>query len=185
MVKDVLKALEARMKVSADHFRKELSKVRTGRANLSLFEDIKVEYYGTLTPVNQLASLGIPDPTLITVQPWDPTLLEPIDKAIRAADLGFNPLNDGKTIKVPIPPLDDERRREMAKKIKKMLEDEKTALRNMRRESKEQIEQLEKDKKISEDDKFNGLEMLQKVTDDYSKKIDEIAAAKEKEILER
>jgi ribosome recycling factor len=185
MVKDVLKALEGRMKVSADHFRKELSKVRTGRANLSLFEDIKVEYYGTLTPVNQLATLGIPDPTLITVQPWDPTLLEPIDKAIRAADLGFNPLNDGKTIKVPIPPLDDERRREMAKKIKKMLEDEKTALRNMRRESKEQIEQLEKDKKIAEDDKFNGLELLQKIIDDYSKKIDEIAAAKEKEILER
>jgi len=185
MVKAVLKALEAKMKVSADHFRKDLSKVRTGRANLSLFEDLKVEYYGTLTPVNQLASLGIPDPTLITVQPWDPTLLEPIDKAIRAADLGFNPLNDGKTIKVPIPPLDDERRREMAKKIKKMLEDEKTALRNMRRESKEQIEQLEKDKKVTEDDKFNGLELLQKVIDDYSKKIEEIAAAKEKEILER
>jgi ribosome recycling factor len=185
MVKAVLKALEAKMKVSADHFRKDLSKVRTGRANLSLFEDLKVEYYGTLTPVNQLASLGIPEPTLITVQPWDPTLLEPIDKAIRAADLGLNPLNDGKTIKVPIPPLDDERRREMAKKIKKMLEDEKTALRNMRRESKEQIEQLEEDKKITEDDKFNGLEMLQKVIDDYSKKIEEAAAAKEKEILER
>ena len=185
MVKDVLKALESKMKVSADHFRKELSKVRTGRANLSLFEDIKVEYYGTLTPVNQLASLGIPDPTLITVQPWDPTLLEPIDKAIRAADLGFNPLNDGKTIKVPIPPLDDERRREMAKKIKTMLKDEKTALRNMRRESKDEIEQLEKDKKIAEDDKFNGLELLQKIIDDYSKKIDEIAASKEKEILER
>ena len=185
MVKDVLKALEGRMKVSADHFRKELSKVRTGRANLSLFEDIKVEYYGTLTPVNQLASLGIPDPTLITVQPWDPTLLEPIDKAIRAADLGFNPLNDGKTIKVPIPPLDDERRREMAKKIKKMLEDEKTALRNMRRESKDEIEQLEKDKKVTEDDKFNGLELLQKIIDDYSKKIEETAATNEKEILER
>ena len=185
MVKDVLRDLEAKMKVSADHFRKDLSKVRTGRANLSLFEDIKVEYYGTLTPVNQLANLGIPDPTLITVQPWDPTLLEPIDKAIRAADLGFNPLNDGKTIKVPIPPLDDERRREMAKKIKKMLEDEKTALRNMRRESKDEIEKLEKDKKISEDDKFNGLELLQKLIDDYSKKIEEVAAAKEKEILER
>ena len=185
MVKDVLKALEGKMKVSADHFRKELSKVRTGRANLSLFEDIKVEYYGTLTPVNQLATLGVPDPTLITVQPWDPTLLEPIDKAIRAADLGFNPLNDGKTIKVPIPPLDDERRREMAKKIKKMLEDEKTALRNMRRESKEEIEKLEKDKKITEDDKFTGLELLQKLIDDYSKKIDETAAAKEKEILAR
>jgi ribosome recycling factor len=185
MVKDVLIALEGRMKVSADHFRKDLSKVRTGRANLSLFEDIKVEYYGTLTPVNQLASLGVPDPTLITVQPWDPTLLEPIDKAIRAADLGLNPLNDGKTIKVPIPPLDDERRQEMAKKIKKMLEDEKTALRNMRRESKEEIEKLEKDKKITEDDKFSGLEMLQKIIDDYSKKIEDIAAAKEKEILER
>jgi ribosome recycling factor len=185
MVKAVLKALEGKMKVSSDHFRKDLSKVRTGRANLSLFEDLKVEYYGTLTPVNQLASLGIPEPTLITVQPWDPTLLEPIDKAIRAADLGLNPLNDGKTIKVPIPPLDDERRREMAKKIKKMLEDEKTALRNMRRECKEQIEQLEKDKKITEDDKFNGLELLQKVIDDYSKKIEEAAAAKEKEILER
>jgi ribosome recycling factor len=185
MVKDVLKALEGKMKVSADHFRKDLSKVRTGRASLSLFEDIKVEYYGTLTPVNQLANLGIPDPTLITVQPWDPTLLEPIDKAIRAADLGLNPLNDGKTLKVPIPPLDDERRREMAKKIKKMLEDEKTALRNMRRESKEEIEKLEKDKKITEDDKFNGLESLQKLIDDYSKKIEEIAASKEKEILER
>jgi len=185
MVKDVLKALEGKMKVSADHFRKDLSKVRTGRAHLSLFEDIKVEYYGTLTPVNQLANLGIPDPTLITVQPWDPTLLEPIDKAIRAADLGLNPLNDGKTLKVPIPPLDDERRREMAKKIKKMLEDEKTALRNMRREAKESIEKLEKDKKITEDDKFNGLESLQKLVDDYSKKTEEIAAAKEKEILER
>ncbi|HUU37871.1 MAG TPA: ribosome recycling factor [Candidatus Desulfaltia sp.] len=185
MVKDALRALEAKMKVSAEHFRKDLSKLRTGRANLSLFEDIKVEYYGTLTPVNQLASLGIPDPTLITVQPWDPSLIETIDKAIRAADLGLNPINDGKTLKVPIPPLDDERRQEMAKKIGKMLEDEKTTLRNMRRETKDEIEQLEKDKKITEDDKFNGLEQLQKIIEDYSKKIEEVAAAKEKEILER
>ncbi len=185
MVKDALRALEGKMKVSAEHFRKDLSKLRTGRANLSLFEDIKVEYYGTLTPVNQLASLGIPDPTLVTVQPWDPSLLETIDKAIRAADLGLNPINDGKTLKVPIPPLDDERRQEMAKRIKKMLEDEKTALRNMRRETKEEIEQFEKDKKISEDEKFTGLDQLQKVIDDYSKKIEETAAAKEKEILER
>jgi ribosome recycling factor len=185
MVKDALRALEAKMKVSAEHFRKDLSRLRTGRANLNLFEDIKVEYYGTLTPVNQLATLGIPDPTLITVQPWDPSLLETIDKAIRAADLGVNPINDGKILKVPIPPLDDERRQEMAKKIKKMLEDEKTALRNMRRETKEEIEQLEKDKKITEDDKFSGLDQLQKVIDDYSKKIEEVAAAKEKEILER
>jgi ribosome recycling factor len=185
MVKNALRALEAKMKVSAEHFRKDLSRLRTGRANLNLFEDIKIEYYGTLTPVNQLASLGIPEPTLITIQPWDPSLLETIDKAIRAADLGLNPINDGKTLKVPIPPLDDERRQEMAKRIKKMLEDEKTALRNMRRETKEEIEQLEKDKKITEDDKFNGLEQLQKVIDDYSKKIEEIAAGKEEEILER
>ncbi|MBN2409383.1 MAG: ribosome recycling factor [Candidatus Aminicenantes bacterium] len=185
MVKDALRALEAKMKVSAEHFRKDLSRLRTGRANLSLFEDIKVEYYGTLTPVNQLANLGVPDPTLITIQPWDPSLLETIDKAIRAADLGLNPINDGKTLKVPIPPLDDERRQEMARKIKKMLEDEKTALRNMRRETKEAIEQFEKDKRITEDDKFNGLEQLQKVIDDYTKKIEETAAAKEKEILER
>lgn len=184
MVKGVLKELEKRMKVSSEHFRKELSKLRTGRANISLFEDIKVEYYGTLTPINQLATLGIPDPTLITVQPWDPSLLETIDKAIRAADLGLNPINDGKTLKVQIPPLDEERRKDMAKRIRKMLEEEKTALRNMRRESKEQIEQLEKDKKITEDDKFSGLEQLQKVMDDYTKKIEEVAAAKEKEILE-
>lgn len=184
MVKDVLKELEKRMKVSSEHFRKELSKLRTGRANISLFEDIKVEYYGTLTPINQLATLGIPDPTLITVQPWDPSLLETIDKAIRAADLGLNPINDGKTLKVQIPPLDEERRKDMAKRIRKMLEEEKTALRNMRRESKEQIEQLEKDKKITEDDKFSGLEQLQKIVDEYTKKIEEVAAAKEKEILE-
>lgn len=184
MVKDVLKELEKRMKVSSEHFRKELSKLRTGRANISLFEDIKVEYYGTLTPINQLATLGIPDPTLITVQPWDPSLLETIDKAIRAADLGLNPINDGKTLKVQIPPLDEERRKDMAKRIRKMLEEEKTALRNMRRESKEQIEQLEKDKKITEDDKFSGLEQLQKVMDDYTKKIEGAASAKEKEVLE-
>jgi ribosome recycling factor len=184
MVRDVLRTLEGKMKTSAEHFRRDLSKLRTGRANLSLFEDIKVEYYGTMTPINQLASLGIPDPTLITVQPWDPTLLDPIDKAIRAADLGLNPINDGKTLKVPIPPLDEERRKEMAKRIGKMLEEEKTALRNMRREAKEQVEQLEKDKQITEDDKFNGLDQIQKIIDDYTKKIEDAAAGKEKEILE-
>jgi ribosome recycling factor len=185
MVKDSLKTLENRMKVSAEHFRRDLSKLRTGRASINLFEDLKVEYYGALTPINQLAGLAIPDPTMITVTPWDPTLLESIDKAIRAADLGLNPINDGKTLKVPVPPLDDERRREMAKRIRKMLEEEKTALRNMRRETKDEIEQLEKDKKITEDEKFNGLELLQKLIDDYSKKTEEVAAAKEKEILER
>ncbi len=185
MVKDILKEFEKKMKVSQDHFRKELSKLRTGRANINLFEDIKVDYYGSLTPVNQVATLGVPDPTLITVQPWDPSLLEILDKAIRSADLGLNPLNDGKLLKVPIPPLDEERRKEMAKRIRRMLEEEKTALRNMRRESKEEIEEFEKEKLITEDDKFHGLEKLQELLDDYVKRIEEIAAAKEKEILER
>ena len=184
MVKDVLRELEKDMKASVEHFRKDLSKLRTGRANLSLFEDIKVDYYGSLTPVNQMATLAVPDPTLITVQPWDPSLLETIDKAIRSADLGLNPINDGKMLKIPIPPLDEERRKEMAKRIKKMLEDEKTVLRNMRRDSKEMIEGLEEEKEITEDDKFWGYDKLKEVTDEYTKKIEDLAAAKEKEILE-
>jgi ribosome recycling factor len=184
MVKDVLKDLEKRMKTSLEHFRKDLGKLRTGRANINIFEDIKVEYYGVLTPVNQMAKIGVPDPSLITVQPYDTSLLEPIDKAVKAADLGLNPINDGKVLKIPIPPLDEERRREIVKKVKKMLEDEKTALRNMRRESKEFIEELEKEKEITEDDKFKGLDELQKIIDDYTKKIEDAAAAKEKEIMQ-
>lgn len=184
MVKDILRELEKKMKVSTDHFRKDMSKLRTGRANLGLFEDIKVDYYGNLTPINQTATLGVPDPTLITVQPWDQSLLEALDKAIRSADLGLNPINDGKILKIPIPPLDEERRKEIATHIKKMLEDEKTALRIMRRESKEEIEELEEKKEITEDDKFWGYDKLQEVTDEYNKKIEELAQAKEKDILE-
>ena len=185
MVRDALKELEKKMKVSTEHFRRELSKLRTGRANINIFEDIKVPYYGTLTPINQVATLGVPDPTLIVLQPWDPSVLEALEKAVRGADFGFNPINDGKVLKIPIPPLDEERRREMAKRIGKMLEEEKTALRNMRRESKEFIEELEKEKEITEDDKFSGLEKLQGLLDEHVKRIEEIAAAKEKEILER
>jgi ribosome recycling factor len=184
MVKDVLKDLEKKMKSSLDHFRKELGRVRTGRANLGIFEDIKVDYYGVPTPVNQMAKIGIPDPTLITVSPYDHTLLEPIDKGIRAAGLGLNPINDGKILKIPVPPLDEERRREIVKGVKKMLEDEKTALRNFRRETKEFIEELEKEKEIAEDDKFKGLEDLQKLTDEFTKKTEEAVAAKEKEIMQ-
>lgn len=185
MVKDVLRELEKKMRISMEHFRKDLSKLRTGRANINIFEDVKVEYYGSLTPLNQVATLGIPDPTLITVQPWDPSLLDALDKAIRSADLGLNPFNDGKTLKIPIPPLDEERRKEIAKRIRKMLEDEKTALRIMRRESKDLIEEMEEKKEITEDEKFQGLEKLQEVIDEYTKKIEELAAVKEKEILGR
>ena len=185
MLKDLLKELEKRMKVSTEHFRKELSKLRTGRANINIFEDIKVTYYGTLTPINQVATLGVPDPTLIVIQPWDPSVLEALEKAVRGSEYGFNPINDGKVLKVPIPPLDEERRREIAKRIGKMMEEEKTALRNMRREAKEFIEELEKEKEITEDDKFLGLEKLQTLLDDHVKKIEGFAATKEKEILER
>ncbi len=184
MVKEELKELEQKMKVSVEHFRKDLSKLRTGRANIGIFEDIKVEYYGTLTPVNQVATLAVPDPTLISIQPWDTSLLETIDKAVRAADLGLNPINDGKILKIPIPPLDEERRQEIAKHIRKLMENEKTALRIMRREAKEMIELLEKEKEISEDDKFWGYDKLQEITDQNTNKIEEISATKEKEILE-
>jgi ribosome recycling factor len=184
MVKEVLRELEKKMKTSVEHFRGDLAKLRTGRANINIFEDIRIDYYGTSTPINQVATLTVPDPTLIQIQPWDPTLLEKIDKAIHAADLGLNPINDGKVLKVPIPPLDEERRKEMAKHIKVMAEDERTALRVMRRDAKEQIEQLEKDKEITEDDKFWGFEKLQEITDLNTKKIEDLGAAKEKEILE-
>ncbi|TRZ91812.1 ribosome recycling factor [bacterium] len=185
MVKDILKEVEKKMKVSTEHFRRELSKLRTGRANINIFEDIKVTYYGTLTPINQVATLGVPDPTLIVLQPWDPSVLEALEKAVRGSEYGFNPINDGKVLKVPIPPLDEDRRREIAKRIGKMMEEEKTALRNMRREAKEFIEELEKEKEIAEDDKFQGLEKLQSLLDEHVKKIEEYAATKEKEILER
>ena len=184
MVKDVLKDLDKKMTGSLEHFRKNLSKMRTGRANLGIFEDIKVDYYGVPTPVNQMAKIGVPDPSLITVQPYDATVLEAIDKAVKAAGLGLNPLNDGKVLKIPIPPLDEDRRREIVKSVKKRLEDEKTALRNMRRETKEFIEELEKEKEITEDDRFKGLEELQKLTDEYTKKTEEVAAAKEKDIMQ-
>lgn len=184
MVKEELKDLEKKMKASLEHFRKDLSRLRTGRANISLLEDIKIDYYGALTPINQIASLGVPDATLIVVQPWDPSQLENIEKAIRGADLGLNPINDGKTLKIPIPPLDEERRQEIAKHIRRMAEEEKTVLRNKRRDSKEMIEELEEIKEITEDDKYLGIEKLQELTDTYIKKIEEMASAKEKEILE-
>lgn len=184
MVKDILNDLEKTMGVSVEHFRSDLKKIRTGRANINMFEDIKIDYYGAQTPINQAATLGIPEPTLITVQPWDPSFLEAIDKAIRASDLGLNPINDGKILKIPIPPLDEDRRKEIAKHIKKIMEDEKTALRNMRREAKDMIELMEKEKEITEDDKFWGIDKIQEIIDLHTKKIEQIAAAKEKEILE-
>ena len=184
MVKEELKDLEKKMNGSVEHFRKSLSKLRTGRASISVFDDIKIDYYGTMSPINQVATLAVPEPTLITIQPWETSLLDAIEKAIRAADLGLNPINDGKRLKIPIPPLDEDRRKEIAKYIHKIMEEEKTVIRNMRRESKEMIELLENEKEITEDDKFWGYDKLQEITDQNVEKIEKLASAKEKEILE-
>jgi ribosome recycling factor len=184
MVKQELRDLEKKMNNSVEHFRKSLSKLRTGRANIIIFEDIRVDYYGVQTPINQVSTLAIPDPTLITVKPYDSSMAEDIEKAILAADLGLNPINEGQIIKIPIPPLDEERRQEIAKRIRKMMEEEKTALRNMRRDSKEMIEEMEKEKEITEDDKFWGYDKLQEILDKNYKKVEDMAEAKQKEILE-
>jgi ribosome recycling factor len=143
-----------------------------------------VEYYGTLTPLNQVATLGVPEPALLTVQPWDPTLLGVIEKAIRASDLGLNPVNDGKILRVPIPPLTEERRKELVKHIHKVLENHRTAIRNIRRDANEALKKLLKEKKISEDDERRGLAEAQKLTDEFMEKLEAQGKGKEKEILE-
>ena len=172
------------MEKAVDDFRKELATVRTGRANVALLDHVRVDYHGTAMPINQLGTLSVPDPTLIVIAPWDPSALAMIDKAIRSSDLGLNPANDGKVVRVPIPPLTEERRKDLAKHLHKVLENHRTAVRNIRRDIKEAIEKLEKEKKISEDEKKRTLEELEKVTHSETKKIEDLSAAKEKEILE-
>jgi ribosome recycling factor len=169
---------------AADDLRAELASLRTGRASTGLLEHLKVEYYGTPTPLNQVATLGVPDPSLLTVQPWDPSLLPAIEKIIRSADLGLNPVNDGKILKVPIPALTEERRKELVKHLHKVLENHRTAVRNIRRDGNEELKRLLKDKKISEDDEHRGLEEIQKLTDETMEKLESVGKAKEREILE-
>ena len=183
-LKDALTLTRTRMEKTVEDFRRELSHLRTGRASVTLLDDVKVDYYGAATPVNQVAKLATPDPTLIVVQPFDPSMTQAIEKAIRAAELGLNPANDGKLIRVPIPPLTEERRRDLVKHLHTVLENHKTAARNIRRDSKEAVEALFKDKKISEDDKHHGVTDLDKLTHDYTEKLDSLSKAKEKEILE-
>lgn len=184
MVKETVAETKVRMGKALDDFRVALAGVRTGRASVSLLDHVKVDYYGTPTPLNQVATLGVPDPTLLTVQPWDVSLLSAIDKAIRSSDLGLNPMNDGKVLRVPIPALTEERRKELVKHLHKVLEDHRTAVRNIRRDSNESLKKLLKDKKISEDDEKRALEEVQKVTDEYMQKLETQGKAKEKEILE-
>jgi ribosome recycling factor len=184
MIKETLAQAKARMIKAAEDLRVELTSVRTGRASTALLEHLKVEYYGTPTPLNQVATLGVPDPAMLTVQPWDPSLLAVIDKVIRSSDLGLNPVNDGKILKVPIPPLTEERRKELVKHLHKMMENHRTAVRNIRRDSNEALKKLLKDKKISEDDERRGLEEIQKLTDDFMEKLEGQAKSKEREIME-
>jgi ribosome recycling factor len=172
------------MEKAVDDFRKELAAIRTGRASVNLLDQIRVEYYGTPTPLNQLATLSVPDASTILVQPWDITQIGAVDKAIRMSDLGLNPATDGKVIRVPIPPLTEERRRELVRHLHKVLENHHVAVRNIRRDGKEQIEKLLKDKKISEDDQRKALDEMQKLTDQYVSKLDELSRAKDKEIME-
>jgi ribosome recycling factor len=182
--KDALAQARVRMEKAVEDFRKDLASIRTGRANVSLLDSIRVDYHGTQMPLNQLGTLSVPDPTVIVISPWDPGAVAFIDKAIRTSDLGLNPATDGKVVRVPIPSLTEDRRKDLVKHIHKVLENHRTAVRNIRRDIKEAVEKLEKDKKISEDDRKRTLDELEKVTHQETKKIEDLSAAKEKEVLE-
>lgn len=183
-VKETFTQLRTRMDKAVEDFRKELASLRTGRASVHMLDSVHVDYYGTAMPLNQLAQVHAPEAQLLTVQPFDPTSLSGIEKAIRAADLGLNPMNDGKLIRIPVPPLTEERRREMVKHLHKILEDHRTAVRNIRRDGNELIKKSLKDKKITEDEERRSLDEIQKLTDDEIKKMEEMSKGKEKEILE-
>jgi ribosome recycling factor len=182
--KDALTQAKVRMEKAVEDFRKELSGIRTGRANVSLLDHIRVDYHGTPMPVNQLGTLNVPDATMIVIAPWDPGAVPLIDKAIRTSDLGLNPANDGKVVRVPIPALTEDRRKDLVKHIHKVLENHRTALRNVRRDIKEAVEKLEKEKKMSEDDKKRTLDELEKITQSETKKMEDLSALKEREVME-
>jgi ribosome recycling factor len=182
--KEAMAAAKTRMEKAVDDFRKDLATIRTGRANASLLDHVRVDYHGTPMPVNQLGTVTVPDATMIMISPWDPSVVPLIDKAIRTADLGLNPTNDGKVVRVPVPSPTEERRKELVKQLHKVLENHRTAVRNVRRDSKEAIEKLEKEKKISEDEKKRSLDELEKVSHAETKKIEDLSASKEKEIMQ-
>lgn len=181
--KDVIKEARPRMEGAVEDLRRKLASIRTGRAAISILDSVLVDYYGTMTPLNQMASVHAPEPQMLTVQPWDQTQLAPIEKAIRAADLGLNPSNDGKLVRIPIPPLTEERRKQLAKQIHDVAEDHRTAIRNVRRDSNDRLKKMLKDKTISEDAERDALVEIQKLTDTHIRRIDELSESKEKEIM--
>lgn len=184
MVSDVLKDVESRMKKTVEVFRKELATIRTGRASPALLDRIEVDYYGTPTPIKQLANISVPEPRLLVIQPWDKQSVSAIERAILKSDLGITPQVSGTVIRLTIPPLTKERRQDLVKVVRKKAEEERVAIRNIRREGNEMIRELEKEKEISEDESIEGLEEIQKLTDKYIAEIDASLSAKEKEIME-
>src|SRR5690348_16650469 len=183
-VKEVEASLKTRMEKALGDLQHEMAHIRTGRATLGILDHIRVDYYGTPTPINQVANLHVPEPSLITIQPWDVSQIGPIEKAIRTSDLGLNPANDGKMIRLPIPPLTEERRKDLVKKLHGVAEHHRVSVRNIRRDGNESVKKLLKDKKITEDDEKRAHEEIQKMTDGYMQKLDQAARVKEKEILE-
>jgi ribosome recycling factor len=183
-VQTVYGELEKKMKASLEAFRKELNSIRTGRASLSLLDGITVQYYGVPTPLNQVATLSVPESRLITIQPWDSSVIGEVEKAILKSDLGLTPSSDGRIIKIPIPPLTEERRKQLVRVVKKLGEDCKVAIRNVRREGNDDLKNLEKDKKISADDLRRSQDQVQKLTDRYITTAEQVSAQKEKEVME-
>ncbi|MBU2547930.1 MAG: ribosome recycling factor [Proteobacteria bacterium] len=184
MLDEIFGDLKDRMEKTLTTLARDLKKVRTGRASAALLDGIRVDYYGSPTPLNQVASVSVPEARLLMIQPWDPQVLGDIEKAILKSELGLTPMNDGKLIRINIPPLSEERRRELVKVVKKMAEENKVAVRNIRRDANEMLKDLKKDKEISEDEMFKAQDDVQKVTDDFVKKVDETVQDKEREILE-
>ncbi|MCZ6514670.1 MAG: ribosome recycling factor [Acidobacteria bacterium] len=184
MTKPILDQSKIRMEKALTDFQREVATIRTGRASVSILDSVRVDYYGTPTPINQVATLGAPEPQLLTVQPWDPTSLPNLEKAIQASGLGLNPVNDGKILRVPIPALTEERRKELVKHLHTVLESHRLSLRNIRRDSNEACKKLLKEKKISEDDDRRAHEDIQKLTDREMEKLEQTSKKKEKEILE-
>jgi ribosome recycling factor len=184
MINELKKKTAEKMDAAINALKREFATIRTGRASLSLLDGIKVDYYGNITPLNQVATLAVPESRLITIQPWDPKVIENIEKAIQSSGIGLTPANDGKTIRLPVPPLTEERRKELVKLAKKMAEDSRVAIRNIRRDINEEVKKIEKEKKISEDESRKSLEDIQKTTDQYIKKIDDFLKKKEEEIME-
>ena len=182
-MKDVLSTCEDHMKKSLAHLEHELSGLRTGRATPALLDSVKVEYYGTLTPLNQCATISVPEPRMLTVQPWDKSILGTVVKAIQAANLGLNPINDAHIIRVPIPPMTEERRQEITRVVSQITEDNRVAVRNVRRDSNDKIKTLEKNKEISEDDARNAVDRIQEMTNEYVEKMNDLQKVKEEEIL--